>query len=173
MARCVSCLSKTNVNFPRRMHYLFNQLDKKDVYRTNSLFDHIVVFAPLLDPFSFNNTYSAETLKNNLLDVTCNYHTCRCLLISSPQRKLSSGNQPTLTKPAKGIYIYSILLEQFRRFKVWGLEKIDSLQKSSFHSTHEQNKIWNQSLHTKMSSKTFEIKGFHESLNSMCTNGKQ
>lgn len=100
-----------------------------------------LLFFPLLDPFSFNNTYSAETLKNILLDVTCNYHTCRCLLISSPQRKLSSGNQPTLTKPAKGIYIYSILLEQFRRFKVWGLEKIDSLQKSSFHSTHEQNKI--------------------------------
>lgn len=157
-----SCLSKTNVNFPRRN--LFNQLDKKDVYRTNSLFDHIVVFAPLLDPFSFNNTYSAETLKNNLLDVTCNYHTCRCLLISSPQRKLSSGNQPTLTKPAKGIYIYSILLEQFRRFNVWELEKIDSLQKSSFYSIHEQNKIWNQSFHTKMSFKTFEIKGFHESL---------
>lgn len=138
MARCVSCLSKTNVNFPRRMHYLFNQLDKKDVYRTNSLFDHIVVFSPLLDPFSFNNTYSAETLKNNLLDVTCNYHTCRCLLICSPQRKLSSGNQPTLTKPAKGIYIYSILLEQFRRFNVWELEKIDSLQKSSELKSNKQ-----------------------------------
>lgn len=119
------------------MRYLFNQLDKKDVYRTNSLFDHIV-FAPLLDPFSFNNTYSAETLKNNVLDVPSNYHTCRCLLISSPQRKLSSGNQPTLTKPAKGIYIYSILLEQFRRFKVWGLEKIDSLQKSSELGSNKQ-----------------------------------
>lgn len=138
MARCVSCLSKTNVNFPRRMYYLFNQLDKKDVYRTNSLFDHIVVFPPLLDPISFNNTYSAVTLKNNLLDVTCNYHTCRCLLISSPQRKLSSGNQPTLTKPAKGIYIYSILLEQFWRFNVWGLEKIDSLQKSSELGSNKQ-----------------------------------
>lgn len=141
MARCaVPCqLFKQNKReFPQTHALFINQLDKKDVYRTNSLFDHIVVFSPLLDPFSFNNTYSAETLKNNLLDVTCNYHTCRCLLISSPQRKLTSGNQPTLTKPAKGIYICSILLEQFRRFKVWGLEKIDSLQKSSELGSNKQ-----------------------------------
>lgn len=144
MARCtVPCqLFKQNKReFPQTQYiiYSINLIKKTSIELIPFLIT--LFFSPLLDPFSFTYTYSAETLKNNLLDVTCNYHTCRCLLISSPQRKLSSGNQPTLTKPAKGIYIYSILLEQFRRFKVWGLEKIDSLQKSSFHSTHEQNKI--------------------------------
>lgn len=144
MARCtVPCqLFKQNKReFPQTQYiiYSINLIKKTSIELIPFLIT--LLFSPLLDPFSFTYTYSAETLKNNLLDVTCNYHTCRCLLISSPQRKLSSGNQPTLTKPAKGIYIYSILLEQFRRFKVWGLEKIDSLQKSSFHSTHEQNKI--------------------------------
>lgn len=144
MARCtVPCqLFKQNKReFPQTQYiiYSINLIKKTSIELIPFLIT--LFFSPLLDPFSFTYTYSAETLKNNLLDVTCNYHTCRCLLISSPQRKLSSGNQPTLTKPAKGIYIYSILLEQFRRFKVWGLEKIDSLQKSSFQSTHEQNKI--------------------------------
>lgn len=144
MARCtVPCqLFKQNKReFPQTQYiiYSINLIKKTSIELIPFLIT--LFFSPLLDPFSFTYTYSAETLKNNLLDVTCNYHTCKCLLISSPQRKLSSGNQPTLTKPAKGIYIYSILLEQFRRFKVWGLEKIDSLQKSSFHSTHEQNKI--------------------------------
>lgn len=144
MARCaVPCqLFKQNKReFPQTQYiiYSINLIKKTSIELIPLLIT--LFFSPLLDPFSFTYTYSAETLKNNLLDVTCNYHTFRCLLISSPQRKLSSGNQPTLTKPAKGIYIYSILLEQFRRFKVWGLEKIDSLQKSSFHSTHEQNKI--------------------------------
>lgn len=92
---------------PDAIHYLFNQLDKKDVYETNSLFDHIVVFSYLLDPFSFKNTYSAVTLKDYLLDVTCNYHTCRCLLISSPQRELSFANQPTFTQsPKKHLHVH-------------------------------------------------------------------
>lgn len=142
MARCaVPCqLFKQNKReFPQTQYIIYSiNLIKKTSIELIPFLITLLFFPPLLDPFSFNNTYSAETLKNNLLDVTCNYHTCRCLLISSAQRKLSSGNQPTLTKPAKGIYIYSILLEQFRRFKVWGLEKIDSLQKSSELGSNKQ-----------------------------------
>lgn len=142
MARCaVPCqLFKQNKReFPQTQYIIYSiNLIKKTSIELIPFLITLLFFPPLLDPISFNNTYSAETLKNNLLDVTCNYHTCRCLLISSPQRKLSSGNQPTLTKPAKGIYIYSILLEQFRRFNVWGLEKIDSLQKSSELKSYKQ-----------------------------------
>lgn len=141
MARCaVPCqLFKQNKReFPQTQYiiYSINLIKKTSIELIPFLIT--LLFSPLLDPFSFNNTYSAETLKNNLLDVTCNYHTCRCLLISSPQRKLSSDNQPTLTKPPKGIYIYSILFEQFRRFNVSGLEKIDSLQKSSELGSNKQ-----------------------------------